>query len=154
MRLPSMTLRDLARRDVETVSVENTLAQCAQKMRHAHVGCVVVAEPAGALLKPLGMLTDRDIVVEAVAPGLDPATLTAGDVMSRPLASVSIDGDLLDALAVMRERGVRRLVVTDGDGLLAGLVSVQDVLTALAQQMDAVVGVLNAQQAKEAVTRP
>ncbi len=53
MRLPSMTLRDLALRDVETVSVENTLAQCAQKMRHAHVGCVVVAEPAGALLKPL-----------------------------------------------------------------------------------------------------
>ncbi len=67
MRLPSMTLRDLARREVETASVESTLAACAQKMRRTHVGCLVVAEPAGALLKPLGMLTDRDIVVEAVA---------------------------------------------------------------------------------------
>lgn len=154
MRLPSMTLRDLARREVETASVESTLAACAQKMRRTHVGCLVVAEPAGALLKPLGMLTDRDIVVEAVAPGLDPGTLTAGDVMSRPVAMVTLDEDLLDALSTMRERGVRRLVVTDTDGMLAGLVSVQDVLTALSQQMEALVGVLNAQQAKEATTRP
>lgn len=154
MRVPSTTLRDLVHREVETASTEQTLAQCAQKMRRAHVGCLVVAEPAGALMRPLGLVTDRDIVIEAVAPGLDPGTLTAGDVMSRPLATVPLDADLIDALAVMRERGVRRLVVVDGDGLLAGLVSVQDVLVALAQQMEAVVGVLSAQQAKEATTRP
>jgi CBS domain-containing protein len=154
MRLSSTSLRDLAVREVETVSVEATLAECAKRMRHAHVGCVVVAEPAGAALKPLGIVTDRDIVVEAVAPGLDPATLTAGDVMSRPLATVARDDDLLDALARMRERGVRRLVVVDGDGLLVGLVSVQDVLRAVAQQVDALIGVMHAQQGKEASTRP
>ncbi len=154
MRLPSTRLDALARRDVETVGVESTLVDCAKKMRQAHVGSVIVVAPAGAAMTPLGIVTDRDIVVEAVAPGLDAATLTAGDVMSRPLATAHGDDDLLDALAVMRERGVRRLVILDGDEALLGVVSVQDVLDAVGQQMAAVLGVLQAQQAKEAVMRP
>lgn len=154
MRLSSTSLRDVATREVETVSVETTLSECAKKMRHTHVGCLVVAEPMGRLLKPLGMVTDRDIVVEAVAPGLDPSTLTAGDVMSRPLATASVRDDLLDALARMRERGVRRVPIVDEDGALFGLVSVQDILAALAQQTEAVVGVLMAEHSKEAALRP
>lgn len=154
MRLASTSLRELARRDVETVGVETPLLDCAKKMRHAHVGCLVVAEPAGVALKPLGMLTDRDIVIEAVAPGLDPATLTAGDVMSRPLATVTEDDDLIDALARMRERGVRRLPVIDADGMLCGLVSVQDVLAAIGQQVEAVLDVVLAERSKESATRP
>jgi len=154
MRLPSTSLRDLATRDVETVGVETTLTECARKIRHAHVGCLIVAEPAGEEMKPLGIVTDRDIVIEAVAPGLDPSTLTAGDVMSRPLATVRTSDDLLDALAHMREQGVRRLPVLDDDGMLYGLVSVQDILAALAQQTEAVVGVLMAEQSKEAALRP
>lgn len=154
MRLSSTTLRDVALPHIETVNADSTLVECARKLRHAHVGCVVVAEPAGEALRPLGIVTDRDIVLEAVAPGLDASTLTAGDVMSRPLATVGQDDDLLDALAKMRERGVRRLVVVDGDGLLAGILSLQDVLAALAQQMEAVMGVLAAQREREEATRP
>lgn len=154
MRLPSTSLRDLATREVETVGVETTLTECARKMRHAHVGCLIVAEPAGEEMKPLGIVTDRDIVIEAVAPGLDPSTLTAGDVMSRPLATVRTSDDLLDALAHMREQGVRRLPVLDDDGMLYGLVSVQDILGALAQQTEAVVGVLMAEKSKESALRP
>jgi CBS domain-containing protein len=136
MRLPSTTLRDLATREVETVGVETTLTECARKMRHTHVGCVIVAEPAGEELRPLGIVTDRDIV------------------MSRPLATVKASDDLLDALAHMREQGVRRLPVLDDDGMLFGLVSVQDILAALAQQTEAVVGVLMAEKSKEAALRP
>jgi CBS domain-containing protein len=154
MRLPSTSLRDLATREVETVGVDTTLTECARKMRHTHVGCVIVAEPAGAELRPLGIVTDRDIVIEAVAPELDPSTLTAGDVMSQPLATVKASDDLLDALAHMREQGVRRLPVLDDDGMLFGLVSVQDILAALAQQTEAVVGVLMAEKSKEAALRP
>lgn len=154
MRLSSTTLRDIALPHIETVSADSSLVDCARKLRHAHVGSVVVAEPAGEALRPLGIVTDRDIVLAAVAPGLDPSTLTAGDVMSRPLATVREDDDLLDALAKMRERGVRRLVVVDGDGLLAGILSVQDVLGALAQQIEAVMGVLAAQREREETTRP
>jgi CBS-domain-containing membrane protein len=74
--------------------------------------------------------------------------------MSRPLATVKASDDLLDALAHMREQGVRRLPVLDDDGMLFGLVSVQDILAALAQQTEAVVGVLMAEKSKEAALRP
>jgi len=154
MRLPSTSLRDLATREVETVTSEATLTECAQKMRRTHVGCLIVVEPSGSSMLPVGIVTDRDIVIEAVAPGLDPSTLTAGDVMSAPLATSRASDDLLDALAQMRAQGVRRVPVLDEDGMLYGLVSVQDIVAALAQQTEAVAGVLMAQRSKESQLRP
>ena len=155
MRLKSATLRDVARRAVVTVPAGASLAECAQVMRREHVGALLVVgeRDSGGRTRPLGMVTDRDIVVEAVAVALDPATLTAGDVMSRPLASVRDSDDLLDALARMREHGVRRLPVLDASERLIGIVSIDDLLEALLESLDAVVGVLRAEQAKEASTR-
>ena len=87
-------------------------------MHDEHVGCLVVVEQNDGSEFPVGMLTDRDIAIEVVAFGLDPATMTAGDVMSEKPAVVEEDDDLLDALAHMRERGVRRLPVVRPDGAL------------------------------------
>jgi CBS domain-containing protein len=88
-----------------------------------------------------------------VALQLDPRTLTAGDVMSAPLATVR-DDDLFDALARMREAGVRRLPVVDGDGTLSGLLAVDNVLELLAEQVDSVVRVVKAERTRETATRP
>jgi CBS domain-containing protein len=118
-------------------------------MRSEHVGCLVVAVEG----RPLGVVTDRDIVIEAVAVQLDPATLTAGDVMSQPPATVRESDDLFDALALMRERGVRRLPVLDGSGKLSGLLAVDNVLEVLAEQVDSVVRVVKAEQTKETALR-
>jgi CBS domain-containing protein len=118
-------------------------------MRSEHVGSVIVAEGS----QPAGIVTDRDIVIEVVATGLDPATLTAGDIMSTPLATVRESDDILDALARMRERGVRRLGVVDADGRLTGVLAVDNLLEALAEQIDGVVRVLKAEQTKETLTR-
>ena len=145
----SAQLIDLAQRDVVTVAPETTLAECAQLMRQEHVGSVVVL----AQDKPVGIVTDRDIVIEAVAVQLDPATLTAGDVMSEPLATVRESEDLLDALARMREHGVRRLPVVDGSGKLSVLLAVDNVLEVLAEQVDSVVRVVKAEQTKESALR-
>jgi CBS domain-containing protein len=122
-------------------------------MRNQHVGSVIVIDVKGRRENPVGIVTDRDIVIEAVAVDLDPTTLTAGDVMTTPLATVSENDDILDALARMRERGVRRLpVVTDG-GELAGIIAVDNLLEALAEQLDAVVRVIKAEQTKETALR-
>jgi CBS domain-containing protein len=153
MRTKSVQIRDLAIRDVVTVTPQTTLAQCAQIMRNQHVGSVVVLDDKGRRDKPTGILTDRDIVIEAVAMSLDPSTLTAGDVMSTPLATVHEDDDILDALAKMREVGVRRLPVLDAAGNLTGLVAVDNLLEALAEEVDSVVRVLKAEQTKETATR-
>jgi CBS domain-containing protein len=95
------------------------------------------------------MLTDRDIAIEIVAFGLDPATMTAGDVMSEKPAVVDEDDDLLAALAHMRERGVRRLPVVRPDGALAGMLALDNLLEALGEEFDGLVGVMRAQRTRE-----
>jgi CBS domain-containing protein len=153
MRARTVTVRDLAAHEVVTVTPTTSLVECAQIMRTQHVGCVVVIDDQGSRDNPRGIVTDRDIVVEAVAVGLDPTTLTAGDVMTTPLATVRDGDDILDALARMREHGVRRLPVLDDAGHLSGIVVVDNLLEALAEQLDAVVRVLKAEQTRETATR-
>lgn len=153
MRARSVTVRDLAAHEVVTVTPGTTLAECAKIMREQHVGSVVVIDDQASRDDPRGIVTDRDIVIETVAVGLDAATLTAGDVMATPLATVRDSDDILDALARMREHGVRRLPVLDDDGHLSGIVAVDNLLEALAEQLDAVVRVIKAEQAREATLR-
>jgi CBS domain-containing protein len=153
MRPRTVNVRDLSALEVVTVTPSTTLAECAQIMRAQHVGSVVVIDDQGTHDNPRGIVTDRDIVVEAVALGLDPATLTAGDVMATPLATVRDGDDILDALARMRENGVRRLPVLDQDGHLAGILAVDNLLEAVAEQLDALVGVVKAEQTRETTTR-
>lgn len=153
MRARTVTVRDLAAHEVVTVIPSATLAECAQIMRNQHVGSVIVIDDQAKRDDPRGIVTDRDIVIEAVALGLDPATLTAGDVMTMPLATVNDRDDILDALARMREHGVRRLPVLDDAGHLSGIVTVDNLLEALAEQLDAVVRVIKTEQSRESVTR-
>ena len=153
MRPRTVNVRDLSALEVVTVTPSTTLAECAQIMRAQHVGSVVVIDDQGTHDNPRGIVTDRDIVVEAVALGLDPTTLTARDVMAAPLATVRDGDDILDALARMRENGVRRLPVLDQSGHLAGILAVDNLLEAVAEQLDALVGVVKAEQTRETATR-
>lgn len=151
MRPQTTAIKHLAVRNVVTVGPETTLARCAEVMRAEHVGSVIVVDERTR--QPRGIVTDRDIVVEAIAVKLDPATLTASDVMTAPLAVVREDEDFIDALARMREHGVRRLPVVDSDGRLTGIVAIDNLLEALAEQLDAVVRAVKAEQTKEAAVR-
>jgi signal-transduction protein with cAMP-binding, CBS, and nucleotidyltransferase domain len=153
MRAKTVTVRDLATMQVVTVQPQTTLAECAQIMRNQHVGSVIVVDDKGRRDNPVGIVTDRDIVIETVAVDLDPKTLTAGDVMTTPLATVADTDDILDALAKMRERGVRRLPVITEDGTLAGIIAVDNLLEALAEQLDSIVRVVKAEQTKETSLR-
>lgn len=149
MRVRTAMVGDLAVRTVAQVDADVSVAECARIMRSAHVGSLIVT--AGG--QPAGVVTDRDIVIEVVATGLDAATITAGDIMSAPLAAVRENDDIFDALAAMRERGVRRLAVLDDDGRLTGVLAVDNLLEVLAEQVDGVVRVLKAEQTKETMTR-
>lgn len=152
-RNPSTLVRDVASRRVVTVGKDTTLAECAQRMREEHVGSVVVATGDRPDARPNGIVTDRDIVVEAVAVGLDPRTVTAGEVMALSLGTADEDEDVLDVLARMGELGVRRLPVTDSSGRLTGIVALDDLLALLAQQLVSVVDVISAERVKESVLR-
>ena len=105
--------------------------EAAQMMREQHVGCVVVVEEHFDTLRPVGIVTDRDLVVEVMAAKARPESVTLGDLQTAALETVAADDDLLDAVAQMQTSGVRRLPVVGSNGELLGLLSLDDVLPAL-----------------------
>ncbi|MFG1802224.1 CBS domain-containing protein [Micromonospora carbonacea] len=119
---------DVMTRQVVYLSAETTLDEAARVMKEADIGDVVVTD--GASLA--GMLTDRDIVVRAVAERSDPATTTIGSVITREVVMIEQHATAGEAAALMRERGIRRILVCDGERKLVGIVSLGD----LAMQLD------------------
>lgn len=117
-----MRVGDVMTAGVEVVGPEETLEVAARRMRDTGVGALVVQDEGG-----VGILTDRDIVVRCVAPGGNPAQVRVRDAMTHQAIDCR-DDEPLEAAAVRMERAaVRRVVVLDAAGRLAGLLSVDDV---------------------------
>jgi CBS domain-containing protein len=116
-----MKLADIMTRSVEVVSPSAKLRDAARKMRDFDVGAVPVRE--GDRL--VGIVTDRDIAIRAVAEGLDSNT-TVAEIMSREVHTAKADEDVEVAAKQMAEKQIRRLVVFDGEQHLAGIVSLGD----------------------------
>ena len=127
-------LKEFATTLVAVVEPETPARMVAQLMRRHHIGALVVVE-AGDKNKPVGIVTDRDLVLELMAEGLDPAVFTAGDIMSVDLVRAHPDMDALDALQLMRKYRLRRLVISDDEGHLAGIVTIEDVLALMTREM-------------------
>ncbi|MGA7540843.1 MAG: CBS domain-containing protein [Steroidobacteraceae bacterium] len=132
-----MKVGDICSRNVVTVRELDELTAAAQLMRQKHIGYLVVIEPkvGDNALAPLGVITDRDIVVGVVARETDPRALKVGDVMTRQPVLAREDSAVSAALHNMREIGVRRLPVVDRGGGLIGVLSLDDVLDGLAQEL-------------------
>jgi CBS domain-containing protein len=129
-------LRDFATAFVAVVEPETTAQVTAQLMRQHHIGALVVVD-AETKAFPVGIVTDRDLVLALMAEGLDPAMFTAGDIMSVELVLANPDMDAMDAVALMRINRLRRLVIADDEGRLVGIVTLEDVLELLARELAA-----------------
>jgi len=132
-----MNAYELCQRHVVTVRRHEELATAAWIMRERNVGCLVVVEPAGTIGGeiPIGMLTDRDIVTNAIARDTDPRSLVVDDVMTRHPVTVWANASLDDALQRMRGGGVRRVPVIDDRGRLAGILALDDIFEHMAQRV-------------------
>ena len=128
-----MPIGELCSRKVTVVHRDDNVMTAARLMREQHVGDVVVVEEQGDSHRPVGILTDRDIVLELVAKGIDLNEVTVGDAMSFDLFTLPRDMDLLEAVAEMRSRAVRRVPIVDEQGQLAGILSLDDLLGILAE---------------------
>jgi CBS domain-containing protein len=147
-----MKIERICNREVTLAYANERVDEIARRMRERHVGSVIVVPREGSGV-PIGVLTDRDIVVEVLAAGLDYRTVTVGEVMSREPATVREDDDVVDALRVMRTYGVRRLPVIARSGALAGIVAIDDLLEFFAGQVDDVVRAIGREQSQEAQAR-
>jgi CBS domain-containing protein len=138
------------------VRPDDDLVKAAQLMRQEHIGYLIVVEPTleeGGWV-PVGVLTDRDIVVSVVAREADPRMLRVGDVMTQKPSTVLTEDSVADALCEMRRLGVRRLPVVADGGVVAGVVSLDDVLNAMAQDLGSAAAAITRERAIETVLRP
>ena len=146
-----MNIGGMCHREVVLGYEDERVDEIAKRMREHHVGSVIVLARGGRV--PVGVVTDRDIVLEVIATGLDYRTVTIGEIMSRDLATVREADDAGDALRLMRTYGVRRLPVLSSAGTLAGVVAIDDLLGLFAGQVDDLVRAIGREQKHEAQVR-
>ena len=115
-----MLLKEVCVLDVASCGRDASILEAARLMRQHHTGDLIVVDDPGGDRVPLGIVTDRDIVVEVLANELDPAKTTVAEIMSARLVIAGADEDISVAIERMRLHGVRRLPVVDDAGCLIG----------------------------------
>jgi CBS domain-containing protein len=149
-----MTIATICRREVITINSGASLRDAAILMREHHVGALVVTVESAGHEQAVGLITDRDLAIEILARDLDPSDIKVGQLASRKLASVPDTAGIGHAVSIMQSAGVRRLLVTEHEGRLAGFVSADDLLEALAGQLSVLAGALRSGIAREGAERP
>jgi CBS domain-containing protein len=135
-----MTIGSICTHRVITVDRQIDIAAAAAVMRENHIGYLIVTDAAAGGSAPVGVLTDRDIIVKVMAKDVDPHTLTVGDVMTpEPLTAAEDDG-ISETLHRMRRLGVRRVPVVGARGQVSGVLSIDDVVDHLVGQLTDVAG--------------
>jgi CBS domain-containing protein len=148
-----MSVGEFCNREVIIAGKDIPLVNIAQLMREHHVGSIVIIETKGQNNIPVGIITDRDIVLEIIAPQLNLDAVTAGDIMSGELLTArEVDG-LWETLKRMRSHGVRRIPVVNDEQVLVGILSVDDVLEVLANEFSELVTLMNKEHHKEEAVR-
>jgi CBS domain-containing protein len=123
-----MSIGKFCNRTVVTAPRDTTILEAARTMRRQHVGNVIVVDEVDGGKRPVGIVTDRDIVVEVVSAALDASLVKLGDLVLQPLVTVEESAPYAEAARLMSAKGVRRLPVVDTAGRLVGIVTHDDLV--------------------------
>ena len=131
-----MTAGEFCTRQVITIHGDDTLVEAAQRIRKHHVGTLIVVDEKDGQRMPVGLLTDRDLVVCVLTESRQhPEGLQVDQVMSRHPITAREDDDLLAALNKMRNFGVRRLPIVNDKGGLEGILTFDDLIELVAEEV-------------------
>lgn len=136
-----MTIRDLVRTDIVTASTDQSAGNLATLMKEEDVGSVVIVEER----RPVGIVTDRDLTTKVLEDRADPREVLAGDVMTPGPVTAGIDDGVFDVIRAMRDAPVRRMPVVGDDGTIAGIVTLDDLLVLLADELGGLGAVVEAE---------
>jgi CBS domain-containing protein len=150
----SMKVGEFCNRDVVVMRGDDSAQSAAALMREHHVGDVVVVADKDGVTTPVGIVTDRDLVLEVMTPGLDAKTLSVMDLVTEPLVVADNNLGLFDALELMRSKAVRRLPVVDDKGALQGILTVDDLVGLMGEMLARLSSVVARQQGREERRRP
>ncbi|HEY8219603.1 MAG TPA: CBS domain-containing protein [Methylobacter sp.] len=148
-----MSISEFCNREVVFATREMTLPEAARLMREYHVGALVVVDEVNGKRVPVGIVTDRDIVIEIIAQSLDLDEFSVGDIMGPQLVSVQEKDGVFETIRLMRTKGIRRIPVVNQEGGLVGIISADDILDLLADEMAELARVAPREQEREAKTR-
>lgn len=148
-----MSVGNVCNREVVVADRDSNLVDVAKLMREYHVGSVIVVERDAEGVRPVGIVTDRDLVVEILAEQVDPAAVALEDVMTPDPLTATEGEDVYDIIEAMRSRGVRRVPIVDGEGYLVGVLAVDDLLWSQSRELSNIVSLIERQPKAEARRR-
>ncbi len=144
-----MNIGELCNRETFIVLKDENIVEAAKLMRRYHVGDLIVVTKSKESNIPVGIITDRDIVMEVVANSADPKTVKVSEIMNQELVTAREDEGIHESIERMRMYGIRRLPIVDKEGCLAGILSVDDILEFLGEEIDALIGLFNKEKRSE-----
>jgi CBS domain-containing protein len=149
-----ITVGEFCNRRVVTIGKTDTVLEAARRMRAQHVGSIVIVEEAAGTVKPVGIVTDRDIVVSVVATASSYLeSLRVGDITTEPLVTAREKDSLVDALKRMRADGIRRMPVVSDEGVLEGIIAFDDLLEFFSEELSDLAALVTREQRREAQRR-
>ncbi|MEK7778703.1 MAG: CBS domain-containing protein [Pseudomonadota bacterium] len=149
-----MTVGKICNREAITIQRDETVLEAAKLMRQYHVGAVIVIDKLNGRIVPVGIVTDRDLVVEVLATELDETVLTVGDIMAAEVFTVKESLATYEAIEFMRRKTVRRLPIVDEVGELVGILTLDDALQLLSEELLDLAKLVRYEQKKESRHRP
>jgi len=149
-----MAIGEFCVRNVVCMSRDTPVVDAAALMRLHHIGNVLIVDQVGDKRVPVGIVTDRDLVVEVVAAGLDPKLIKVGELVLRPLTTIHEGAGYGETIRLMSVSGVRRIPVVDATGSLVGIITLDDMLRHLAGPLAALSELAGRSRQHEAHTRP
>jgi len=148
-----MTIGKVCNREVVFIHAQASIPEAARLMREYHVGDLVVIKEKTGKRVPVGIVTDRDIVLEVIAEGVSMDDVSVGDIMSDNLVTARESDGLLETVKVMRAKGIRRLPVVNDDNELVGILSVDDLIDLFSEQIVDLARLIAREQGREKAGR-
>jgi CBS domain-containing protein len=147
------SIGEYCNREVVFATKNMSILEAAQLMRQHHVGDLIVVDETDGKLIPVGIVTDRDIVIEIIAKSLDLNDFDVGDIMSSQPVNIQNSETVFDTIQLMRAKGVRRIPVVNQEGSLEGIMTVDDILGILAEEMSELARIPQSEKKNEAQIR-
>jgi CBS domain-containing protein len=141
-----MTIGELCNRDTFIIDKNDTIEEAAKRMRVFNVGDLIVVSVTEKGNTPIGIVTDRDIVVGIVADNADAQDMKVSAIMSKELVTGSEEDPVYEGIEQMKQHGIRRLPVVDKEGYLAGILSVDDLLEFLGEEINSLIHLIYKEQ--------
>ena len=148
-----MTIGAICTRETVIAKKDNTIVEVAKLMRQHHVGDIVVIKESAGENIPVGIVTDRDLVIEILAQEQSTDAITVGDIMSYEIVTARDDEGIWETLQKMRIKGVRHMPIVNQRGGLVGIVSLDDLLELLSDELAGLAKTINREQERERTAR-